>query len=42
LEDPLTENNVMFDAGVGTEALGGPMIEIELALGAGVRTGADL
>ena len=32
----------MFEAGVGTEALGGPMIEIELALGAGVRTGADL
>lgn len=42
MEDPLTENSVMFDAGEGTEALGGPIIEIELALGAGVSTGADL
>lgn len=32
----------MFDAGVGTVTLGGPIIEMELALGAGVNTGADL
>lgn len=32
----------MFDAGEGIEALGGPIIDIEFALGAGVSWGADL
>lgn len=32
----------MLDAGEGTEALGGPTIDIEFALGAGVSNGADL
>ncbi len=41
MEAPLTENKVMFDAGVGTDALE-PIIDMELALGAGVNTGAAL
>ena len=32
----------MFDAGVGTDALGGPIMDMERAVGAGVSTGAAL